>query len=74
MKVHKELFDRWSKYVSLLLADNKLAPADIVKPVDAWNIAYKLHIPLEAYRYDLNDRHIETALRKIFPNAWTKPA
>lgn len=70
MKVHKELFDRWHKYVNLLLAEHKCSPEDVKTPVDAWNIAHKLGIPMEAYRCDLNDKHIETALKKIFPNAW----
>ena len=67
MKVHKEMFTRWEKYVRLLLAENKWDRSEVKTLRDAWTIAHRLHIPEEAYHVDLNDKHIETALRKIFP-------
>ena len=72
MRVHKELFNRWEKYVRLLLAEHSLTVEKIVSPRTAWDIASRLDIPREAYKFDLNDNHIETALRRIFPNAWQK--
>ena len=74
MKVPKEMFERWSKYVNLLLTENNCSTSDITTPVSAWNVAHKLDIPREAYHCGMNDSHIETALKKIFPHAWTKPA
>jgi len=35
----------------------------------AWTIADKLDIPKEAYHVGMNDIHIATGLRRIFPNA-----
>lgn len=70
MKVHKEMFDRWEKYCRLYCYDRKAILSDIKNPVLAWNIATRLDIPREAYKCDLNDEHIETALRRIFPNAF----
>jgi len=72
MKVSTEMFARWSKYVNLLLAENQRSTDDITTPKAAWDIAYKLDIPTEAYHCGLQERHIETALRKLFPKAWTK--
>jgi len=72
MKVHKELFARWHKYVHLFLAEHNAKLSDVTTPVVAWNIAFKLDIPREAYHVGLNDSHIETALRKLFPFAWAR--
>lgn len=70
MAVHPEMFERWAKYARQLLAEHNRTVSDVTTPVMAWNIAHKLDIPKEAYHVGLNDRHIETALRRIFPLAW----
>lgn len=49
MKVSIEMFSRWKKYCRLLLAENKMAVEDVSSPVMAWNVAFKLDIPKEAY-------------------------
>ena len=49
-----------------------MRPTDVTNTILAWNIAFRLEIPKEAYHVGLNDKHIETALRRIFPNAWEK--
>lgn len=72
MKVHRELYNRWDKYVRLFMADCGTQPQDVRAPFAAWAVAYLVDIPEEAYHVGLNDRHIETALRRIFPNAWPK--
>ncbi|MFA5311685.1 MAG: hypothetical protein WC375_00035 [Methanomassiliicoccales archaeon] len=69
MKVDKPTFLRWQKYVSLLLQENNKTAEDITTGVQAWNVAHKLDIPKEAYHMGLNDTHIQTALKRIFPNA-----
>jgi hypothetical protein len=70
MKVYKELFDRWEKYSRLFCADYGTTTSKITSKVSAWNIANALSIPKEAYHLGMNDTHIETALKRIFPNAW----
>ncbi len=72
MKISKEMFTRWQKYAVLFLADNGATVECVTSPQEAWNIAHKLDIPREAYHTDsgINDSHIATALRKIFPKAW----
>lgn len=71
MKIKKEMFERWEKYCRLLLAERGLKVEDVSTGVEAWNIAFKLGIASEAYRVDdsVSDKHIATALKKIFPNA-----
>ena len=68
MKVHKEMFDRWNKYITLYLKEYNMHPDDIKNIGTAWSIAFKLDIPKEAYHCDLHDAHIDTALKKIFKN------
>ena len=70
MKVSKEMLARWDKYARLLLNEHGLSVEKVVKPVQAWDIAHRLDIPKEAYHAGMNDTHIETALKRIFPNAW----
>lgn len=75
MRVHKELFERWNKYAALYLREHALpagtvSPVDLTNSVQAWQVAHRLDIPREAYALGLNDSHIETALRRIFPNAF----
>jgi hypothetical protein len=72
MKIHKEMFDRWKKFCHLLCHDRGIPVWAVTSPTQAWNIAHALEIPKEAYHVDhsINDRHIETALRKIFPDAF----
>ena len=70
MRVYKELFDRWLKFSRLYCADYGTTTDKITSKVSAWNIAHALDIPAEAYHLDMNDKHIETALKRIFPNAW----
>lgn len=72
MKVHKEMFSRWEKYARLLLQEYGATPEKVSTPVSAWNIAHRLDIPKEAYHVGLNDSHIETALKRIFINAFAK--
>jgi hypothetical protein len=72
MRVDSTTLARWSKYADLLVRDYGKTLADVTEPSCAWLLAYKLDIPREAYREGCNDRHIETALRRIFPNAWDK--
>ena len=71
MKVHKEMFERWKKYCVLFCREHNLKTEDIKSSSMAWAIAFKLEIPREAYHVDpdINDSHIQTALRRIFPNA-----
>lgn len=65
------MLERWRKYATLLLAERGFVVDDVKTGVDAWNVAHRLNIPREAYHVDgsINDTHIETALRKIFPRA-----
>jgi len=74
MKVYPEMLERWRKYAALYVRDlghgNTLE--DVASPACAWTIAHKLDIPREAYHVGCNGKHIETALRRIFPNAWTQ--
>jgi len=70
MRVSKDMLARWKKFAALLLHEHNCRESDVTTPVMAWNIAHKLDIPREAYHVGLNDRHIETALRRIFPLAW----
>ena len=80
MKVHKKMFDRWKKYTERYLRDPEPLqarcgihkPEDVLTPLTAWTIAWVIGIPQEAYHVGYNDNHIETALRRIFPNAWPK--
>ncbi len=71
MRTHKEMLERWRRYATLLLAERGFVVDDVKTGVDAWNVAHKLGIPEEAYHVDgsINDAHIETALRQIFPQA-----
>ena len=71
MKIDKATFDRWRKFCVLLLREHGYTLEDVKTGVDAWNIAYKLDIPKEAYHIDdsIVDAHIKTALQRIFPNA-----
>jgi hypothetical protein len=70
MRVDKETYGRWARYVRLILRDYKISAEDVKAPVQAWNIAHTLNIPREAYHIGLNDSHIETALKRLFPLAW----
>jgi len=71
MKIYKEMFARWKKYSILLCAERNTTPEKIMTGAQAWNIAYDLELPKEAYHVDksINDDHIKTALKRIFPNA-----
>lgn len=70
MKIDKNTRARWSKYIHLFLREHGKTTQDITTRVDAWSIAHALDIPREAYHLDraVNDRHIETALLRIFTN------
>ena len=72
MKVHAEMLARWRKYTALYVRDlgHGQTVDDVKTPACAWTIAHKLDIPREAYGFGLHDKHIETALKRIFPNAW----
>ena len=70
MKVSKEMFARWKKYVYLFMAEHEESIDTINSPSHAWTVAHRVEIPKEAYHVGLNDGHIETALKKIFLNAW----
>ena len=72
MKVDKETLNRWRKYCALYIQDLGYGQglADCKHPACAWTIAHRLDIPREAYHMGCNDTHIETALKRIFPNAW----
>lgn len=70
MKVEKETFARWNKYTDLFLKENGITVAAVNTPIKAWDVAHRLSIPKEAYHIGLNDSHIKTALRKLFPHAW----
>jgi hypothetical protein len=72
MKVHKELYERWNKYAMMLLKEHGYKTDDVKSKITAWNIANKLDIPKEAYKLGMEDNHIETALKRIFPIAWSK--
>ena len=69
MKVSKEMLKRWEKYCRLFCMEHGLTPEDIKSCSMAWTIADKLDIPKEAYHVGMNDIHIATGLRRIFPNA-----
>ena len=69
MKVDKAMFQRWKKFCMLFCQENSATVDDIKTGVMAWNVAFKLDIPREAYRAGLYDRHIATALKHIFPKA-----
>ncbi len=68
MRVTKETLKRWDKYCNLLCHEHNTRKEDISSLGTAWAIAHKLDIPKEGYHLGLNDNHIETALRRIFPN------
>ena len=42
---------------------------DVLTGRDAWEIAHRSGIVREVYGLGVNDSHIVTALRRIFPNA-----
>ncbi len=69
MKTDKATLSRWNKYACLMCRDNGVKTGDILTGAMAWSIAHKLDIPREAYHMGLNDKHISTALKRIFPNA-----
>ena len=71
MRVDKTLLARWTKYARLFCADYDTTTGKITSKIAAWNIAHALSIPKEAYHLGMNDTHIETALKRIFPNAWS---
>lgn len=72
MKIHKELYDRWEAYAEMYLAEKSLRRESITDPQQAWRVANLLEFEREAYHIDrtIKRSHIETALRRIFPNAW----
>jgi hypothetical protein len=72
MKIHKEMLARWKKFCDLRSRELGYRLETVDTPRLAWNIAHQLEIPKEAYHVDdsINDAHIETALKRIFPNAW----
>jgi hypothetical protein len=61
----------WRRYATEHLARYGRTPEDVTAGVDAWNIAHRIGMVLDMYRTDpdINDAHIQTALRRIFPNA-----
>lgn len=74
MKIHKELYDRWEAYAEMYLAEKGLRRESIKNPKQAWLVAYRLDFEREAHHIDrtIKRSHIETALRRIFPNTWRK--
>lgn len=71
MKIDKAMLNRWEKYARLYLAEHGYTLEDVKSWSQAWEIAHTLDIPKEAYHVDktVNDTHIDTALKRIFPNA-----
>lgn len=72
MKVSKEMYERWGKYAQALLNEHGKTKRDVSTPQFAWDVAHYLDIPKEAYHVGLNDNHIGTALKRIFPDAFKK--
>jgi hypothetical protein len=72
MKISTEMFWRWEKSCQALLAEHGHTCAEVTSKINAWDVASRLDIPREAYHTDgtINDNHIATALKRIFPNAW----
>ena len=70
MKVDKPTLTRWTKYCRLYCNERGTHTNNVRSKITAWNVAFALDIPKEAYHINLNDTHIETALKRIFPNAW----
>jgi len=70
MKIDKTTRERWTKYCRLYVQERGYLLEDIKDTGQVWHIAHMLDIPKEAYHIDatVNDNHIETVLRKIFPN------
>lgn len=71
-KINKDLVAAWTKRCSELLGSNipPLSVADVNKGVDAWTVAHRAGIVVEAYKDPtVHDAHIRTALEQIFPNA-----
>ena len=74
MRVQKETLDEWRARVALYIRNLGYGNTvdDVRSPSCAWAIAHRTGIPQDAYRAGCHDSHIETALKRIFPNAWTK--
>jgi len=70
MRIDKGTVDRWKKYADLYVRERGHVLEDVTSSGQAWDIAFTLDIPQEAYHMGngINDNHIDTALRKIFPN------
>lgn len=70
MKISKEVVERWKKYARLYVMEHGYFLEDIRDTGQVWHIAHTLGFPREAYHIDrsINDNHIDTALRKVFPN------
>ena len=71
MRATPEMLARWRKYCALYVHDlgHGQTVDDVTSGACAWMIAHKVDIPREAYHVGMNDAHIATALRRIFPNA-----
>lgn len=71
MRISKEQLNRWKKYSELFVRERGHELEDVTSLRQMWDIAFTLGIPREAYHMDqtVNDNHIETALKRIFPNA-----
>lgn len=68
--IPQETVARWTKWVDLELANRKLSRGDIKTGRDAWSAASICGILRDAYSDNaIKDAHIQTALKRIFPNA-----
>lgn len=75
------LLDNWEERARQWLIDHAAKTGhplarleDVDRGVDAWAVAHSAGLTREAYDMgrDINDAHIQTALEKIFPNAYFK--
>ena len=72
MKICHETLSKWRASVDQWLMENhSLIANQVTTGRDAWTVAHKTGIALEAYDMsrDITDAHIQTALEHIFPNA-----
>ena len=72
MRINQETLSKWRAVVDQWLMNNHgLIANQVTTGRDAWTVAHRTGIALEAYDIsrDITDAHIQTALQRIFPNA-----
>ena len=66
MKISDELFLSLKRACIQVCANFNVDPIRVQTERDRWDILFLTEMPSLLYKADLNDDHIDTALRKIF--------